>query len=512
MIRLILRRDRALLPLWILFPAVVPVAFVAAFTKGFPTQALLDEYAQTSVHNTAFTVTYGALNGSSLGELVTWRAGFLPVMVGLITLLTVIRHTRTEEEAGRSELVGATPVSRHAELTAALVVTCTASLVLGALSALFLIGQGLGATGSFAYGAGVTAAGCVFAGVGAVVAQLTSGAGGARGVGIVVLGVAFLLRGMGDVAAPAVAWFSPFGWSSALRPFSGERWWVLLLPAAAVAALVWLAVALSERRDLGDGLFHERPGPATAAPGLRSPLALAWRLHRGALASRAAGFAVVGFGLGAIADSIGDLMNHSTPAARAALARIGGPGTVVDQYFVGMMTMFGVTAAGLAIHSALRLRAEENDGRAEPVLATPTDRATWAWSHLLFALLGPVVWLALFGAAAGFAHGQTLRVLGAALVQVPAAWLFVGLAFALFGLLPRLAAWSFAALFVSLFFGWIAGELQLSQWVLGLSAFSHVPQLPGGPMSATPLVVLTALAALLVAAGLYGLRRRDLPA
>lgn len=524
LIRLALRRDRRLLPLWILFPCLVPPVFIAAFNGAYPTARARQEYMETSLHNTAFTVTYGPLHGSTLGELVTWRSGFIPVMVALVALLTVIRHTRTEEEAGRRELIGSTAVSRHAAMAAALLMTCAACLVLGAVSALVLIGQGLPAAGSLAYGSGLAVAGWVFAALGAVAAQLTSGAGSARGIAIVVLGTAFLLRGIGDVSALSggrlgwLSWMSPIGWAHQLRPFAGERWWIIALAACATAALTAAAVALSARRDLGNGLFAARVGPAVAPPGLRSPLGLAWRLHRGSLISRTAGLAVVGLGLGGIAQSIGELMNNSSPAAREVLARVGGPGTVVDQYFVGMMTMFAVIAAGFAIQAALRLRAEESDGRAEPLLAAPVDRLRWAGSHLVFALLGPTLGLAAFGAATGLAHGLNTgdlgrdlpRVLAAALVQLPAVWLFAGLAFALFGLLPRLAAGAFAVLLASLLLGWLGGELQLSRWVLDLSVFNHIPQLPGGEVTVLPLAALTVTAAALILLGLYGLRRRDM--
>ncbi|MCI2417988.1 ABC transporter permease [Saccharopolyspora sp. K220] len=526
LIRLALRRDRMLLPIWVLFPVVVPVVFVAAFNGAYPTPQALQEYAETSAHNAAFTVMYGALHGGSLGQLIAWRSGFVPVIVGLLSVLTVIRHTRAEEEAGRRELIGSTAAGRHAGLAAALIVTGGADLVMGVLSALALIGQGLPAAGSLAYGIGLVVTGWVFTATGAVVAQLTTGAGSARGLGSVVLGVAFLLRGIGDVSASGggglgwVSWLSPIGWAGQLRPFSGERWWVLGLAVSAVVALTAAAVALSERRDVGSGLFHSRSGVAEAAPGLRTPLALAWRLHRDSLVARAVGFAVVGLCLGGIATSIGELMNNSTPAAREVLARLGGPGTVVDQYFVGVMTMIGVACAAFGIQAALRLRAEESGGRAEPLLAAPVDRLRWASGHFAFALLGSALWLAVFGLAAGLAHGlntshigrELPRVLGAAVVQLPAVWVFVGLAFALFGLLPRLAAGAFAVLMVSLLLGWLGGELQLSQWVLDLSVFNHIPQLPGGDVAVLPLVVLTAIAAALTVLGLLGLRRRDVPA
>jgi ABC-2 type transport system permease protein len=137
-----------------------------------------------------------------------------------------------------------------------------------------------------ALGLQFAAAGFMFAAVGAVTAQLTTGAGGARGIAVGVLGAAFLLRVAGDVSGQAgggLSWLSPIGWAHRIRPYGGERWWVLALPVALAVLLVVVAVALSARRDVGAGLLPPRSGPA-AAPGLRSPLALAWRLHRGLLA------------------------------------------------------------------------------------------------------------------------------------------------------------------------------------------------------------------------------------
>jgi ABC-2 type transport system permease protein len=84
--------------------------------------------------------------------------------------------------------------------------------------------------------------------------------------------------------------------------------------------------------------------------------------------------------------------------------------------------------------------------RAEPVLATSAGRLRWAASHLVFSCAGPAAALAAAGLAAGLAYGsstgdvgrQLPRVLGGALVQLPAVWVLAGIAVALFGLLPRL--------------------------------------------------------------------------
>jgi ABC-2 type transport system permease protein len=103
-------------------------------------------------------------------------------------------------------------------------------------------------------------------------------------------------------------------------------------------------------------------------------------------------------------------------------------------------------------------------------------------------------------------------VLAGALVQLPAVWLLAGLTVAAFGLLPRLAATvGWVALSVCLLLGQVGALLRLSQAVLDVSPFTHIPRVPGAPVPMTPLLLLTALAAALVALGLAAFHRRDVP-
>ncbi|WP_028059072.1 hypothetical protein [Candidatus Solirubrobacter pratensis] len=104
--------------------------------------------------------------------------------------------------------------------------------------------------------------------------------------------------------------------------------------------------------------------------------------------------------------------------------------------------------------------------------------------------------------------GQLGRVLAAALVQAPAAWVLGAVALALFGLAPRASAAGWAAVALCVLIGEIGPLIHAGDRLLDLSPFTHVPRLPGGAISAAPLT-LAAIAAAVGAAGLAGFRRRD---
>jgi ABC-2 type transport system permease protein len=88
-------------------------------------------------------------------------------------------------------------------------------------------------------------------------------------------------------------------------------------------------------------------------------------------------------------------------------------------------------------------------------------------------------------------------------------WVVAGVATALFGLLPRLTSLSWGVLVACLVFGQLGEILQFPQWLLNLSPFTHIPDLPMGEFTVVPLVWLAAIAALLVMVGIAGFQHRD---
>ena len=233
LIRFILRRDRFLLPGWAVWLAIVPLAATSAFKGLYPTQEALNIAAQDLDTNPAFRAMFGPVYGTSIGSLVAWRASIILVVIGVLSALTVIRHTRVEEETGRRELVGSTVIGRHAPLTAAFVVAVLTDAGVGVLIALGIAAQGIPMAGSIALGVQMAAAGILFAAIGALAAQLTATAGGARGSAFSVIGLAYVIRAAGD--SGDAGWLSgltvtstgnrqsSFGSSRTQRPLASAR-------------------------------------------------------------------------------------------------------------------------------------------------------------------------------------------------------------------------------------------------------------------------------------------------
>jgi ABC-2 type transport system permease protein len=526
LVRLALRRDRILIPVWILVFVTMAAGSAQASIELYPDAQSRVEAARTSNSSPALVSLYGRIfDETSLGELSLFKlTAFGAALVGLLAAILVVRHTRTEEETGRLELLSAGVLGRYAALAAALIVASATVVVLGLLTALSLIGVGLPAAGSFAFGLQWAAAGLAFAGAkanpAAVTAQLTEGARAANGFTAIVLGVSYVLRAIGDSSADGksewVSWLSPIGWSQQVRAYAGDRYVVLLLPLVFMVVLVAGALTLIRRRAVGGGRGRPRPGPATASPSLRSPLALAWRLHRGSLYGWGFAFLLLGLLVGNIASNVEGFV--TSDSAKEMVEKLGGVNGITDAFLSTEMGMVGLLASAYGIQAALRLRSEETALRAEPLLATGVTRAQWLGSHVLMALFGTGALILIAGLGSGIASGVSLgntgrqvpRMLAAAAVQVPAIWLVTALVVVLFGLAPGLVTGAWVLFGIFLLIGQFGSLFDLPEAVMNLSPYGHTPRLPGGDFSATPVIWLTAIAAALTCTGLATFRRRDI--
>lgn len=529
--RLVLRRDRVRLGIWLIGTPLLGYALAASVSGVYPDDAARHGYATTSASSLVARAFNGPIAGADLGAVVVAETYVtLAVTVALLSTFAVVRHTRQNEETGRAELLGASVVGRYALLTAALLVVVGVNVLSAALLALALAGTGLPVAGCVAAAAAIGGVGLAFTGVAAVTAQITVTSRGANALAAASVGLAFLLRAAGDVFGDVNAdgtrvdsawpsWLSPLGWGNQVRAFGGEQWWTLALPVALLVVAVAVAYALAERRDLGAGLVAPRRGPARAAASLLSPAGLAWRLQRGALLGWAVGVGVVGFCMGVAADEFNTMIAEN-PAAAEAIAAMGGGANLVDAYLAAMLALFALTIGAYVVQALLRVRADESDGILEAVLATAVSRGRWLGTQVAAAVLGALALLLLAGATTGLGYGivsgdvlgETVALGGAAALRLPALLVVAGVVTALFGLLPRWSVvLSWTALLAFLLLGQLGAVLDLPQAALDVSPFTHVPSVPAVDPTVLPLAVLVAVAAVLVAAGVAAFRHRDVP-
>ncbi|MET9557663.1 ABC transporter permease [Streptomyces sp. NPDC006645] len=521
LIRFGLRRDRVRIPVWILALTLGTLTTAGEFTTLYST-AKERATAVSSMDSPAALAMTGPrhyLDDYNIGSMMGHQLlGFMAVLVGLMSVLIITRHTRNEEETGRAELVRSTVVGHHAQLASALAVATVANLALAALLALSVLStgvEGIGIGEALLYGLAHAAVGLVFAGFAAVTVQITAHTRGASGMALAVIGVAYVLRASGDVGNDALSWLSPIGWVQRTYVFVDNRWWPLLLCLALAALTAAAGFVLSTRRDVGAGLRSARLGRRTASGALTRPIGFALQLHRATLLGFAAGLFVMGVMYGSILGEAADMMKD-IEQVQEALAEIGGA-SVAESFASMVMVVIAVVAAVYVVMATLRPRAEESAGRAEPLLATGLSRNRWVGSHVAVALGGGTAVLLVAGLGFGVSGAASvgdgdlvLRLTGAALAYAPALWVTVGVAVALFGWYPKAGAAAWLVPVYAFLVGYLGPILQLPDWTNDLSPFGHVPQLPAADMSWTPMLVLTAVAAGLIWLGLAGFRRRDL--
>ncbi|MER7458652.1 anibiotic ABC transporter [Micromonospora sp. NPDC126480] len=527
--RLALRRDRVKLGIWVLGTPLLGVALAGSVAGVYPDEQSRILYAETAATSVVARAFNGPIVSADLGAVVVAETYItLALLAALLSTFAVVRHTRQNEETGRAELLGAAVVGRHALLTAALIVVVGANLAAGVLLGLSFAATGLPLAGSLAAAGAIAGVGVAFTAVAAVTAQLSTTSRGANALAAATVGVAFLLRAAGDVLGERAglrvesawpSWLSPLGWGNQIRAFGDERWWVLALPVALLAAGVLAAFALADRRDVGAGLLAARRGPARAATGLLSPTGLLWRLNRGSLLGWAVAVAVLGISMGVAADEVNNMIAEN-PAAAEAIAAMGGGTDLVDAFLAAMLGLFALTIGAYVVQALLRGRGDESDGVLEAVLATSVSRHRWLGTQVAGAVLGAGALVLLagvttglgYGLAAGDPVGRALELGGAALLRLPALLVVAGVVTAAFGLLPRWSvALSWTALIGFLLLGQLGAVLDLPQAALNLSPYTHVPSVPAVEVTVLPLVVLTGVGAVLLAAGLAGFRHRDVP-
>lgn len=513
------RRERVNIPVW-LFSLISLTLFVAlTFPHIYPEEQrqVLAETMKNPAITAMFGIGYGIDDyhyGAIMGHQMSL---FTALGAAIMSILLVNRHTRGDEEEGRTEMVRSFPVGRLSALGGTLLIACVANALLSLATGigLYALGiEGIDLPGSLLYGALLGVTGIFFAFSTALFAQITASPRGTLGFSFAFLGISYLLRAIGDVGSEALSMLSPLGWVLRSQVYVNNYWWPIFLTLGAAVLVGILALYLNSIRDMGAGFIHTRPGRSHAPASLRGPLGLALRLQRGVFIAWAIGILALAASYGSV---LGDIDAFFTDNEMMQKMIPGGPAALSEQYVAMIMAALALMSTIPALFMLLKIRDEERKNRVELLLVRPVSRPAIMLSFLGISAVTGLAVLLLGGAglwSAGLAVMDEPLAFGpvfsSALAYFPAILMLVGLAALLVGVAPRAASliWYYLGYtFITAYFGSL---LQLPEWMVKLTPFGFVPQVPVENMSPFNALMVVAAAVGLMAIGVIRYSKRDL--
>ncbi|AMM31881.1 hypothetical protein SA2016_1199 [Sinomonas atrocyanea] len=525
-----LRRDRWQLAGWVIGTGAMAAFAAAAVAKTYGDVAEQSSILKVALATPEILIFRGLARGPGLGAFTFFEIyTFLAMLTGWMSTFMAVRHSRAEEEAGRSELVSATPAGRMLPLAATVLHGVVANVLAGALIALAFIAGNLDPAGSVLTGAAAGAVGIAFLGIGLLAGEFMSTSRGANAVSASLVLVAYLLRGFGDAAGTPGAdgmsmtagwpsWISPIGWGQQTFAFTGDRWWPLVLPLA-LGAMCTVATALvMDRRDVGASLLAGRSGRADARGALRGSFALAARLQMGSIIGWCTGGLVTGLLTGGLGSAVASITSANADTTAALRKMLAAEGASTSQLLVSVFFLLaGVLAAACALQAVVRARQEEASGTGGWLVSQPLGRVRWFTDYLAlgaFTLVAVLLLTALGAWASLVASGDTSSTVGevwmTAIDQIPAALIFLSVPALVFVLWPPAtipAGWTLlgAAVLLGVFGGLIGVDRSLQD----LSPFSHTPVPGPGGTDWTGGFWMLGIAVAAAAAALALMRRRE---
>ncbi|HXG27044.1 MAG TPA: ABC transporter permease subunit [Candidatus Binatia bacterium] len=472
------------------------------------------------------------INIEGLGGFLSWRIiNFLPVILGIWTIVAMSGLLAGEVGRGSMDLVAATPRTRGrialeklGGYLLALLVT-TALFALGTWASIAALatlpGDMVGADAVLGHAAWILVA-TVAPGAVAFAAAAFLGRGGGLALGAIALFGSFLINGYAASisAFEALKPISYFSLTARHRPLAGvEDWAAVGLLAAISLGLCIAGVLAFARRDLlvptgGRVRLPTLPiflaGPFTRSLGERLPAALVW-----------------GLGLAAF----GAIVSFSVDEFVAAISGIPQLIEMVRQFFPNadittaagflQLAFFSEAILFLAVATTLLVAgwaSDENERRLELILSAPLTRTGWAVRSTLAVMVGIAVMTAILvagtvaGAATQAAAGDLGRVATGVAVLGIYGMALAGIGLAVGGLVrPSLAAPVTLIVALGNFLWELIGSIaDFPDAMLDLSLSRHLGQPMLGEFDWPGMALCVALAIGGVVLCAVGMRRRDI--
>jgi len=501
--------------LFALYSYIQPVGF----RHAYKTLASRTAFAHSFGGNKGLRLFYGEPHDLiAVSGYTAWRVGgTLAIAAAIFGLLAAVRALRTEEDAGRTELVLAGVIGRRTAFASALAAIAAGTFVLWLAEFAGFVAGRLPVGGSAYLALATASVTAVFVGIGACVSQLAPTRRIALGLGGALVALFLLLRAVADTSSAVgfLRWATPLGWAEELRPFSSPQPAVLLLPCATAVLLLAVAARIGAARDVGNGLLpaHDSSDPDLHL--LSSPTAQALRSERGSLVAWAGGVAAFSFVLGIVSQSVSSA--GISKSIQQEIAKLGSGSIATPTGYLAFVFLVFVFAVSLFVCAQIGAARHEEADQLETLLALPVGRTGWLGGRLLLAglaaaaislLAGALTWA---GAAAAGVDASLPRLLEAGANCLPAALLFLGITALAYAIAPRAGAGIGYAVVTAAFLWQTVGALVgAPAWLVDLTPFAHVGLVPTQAFRAGAAAAMVAIGLGAAAAALAVFRRRDL--
>lgn len=519
--RFLLKQDRLRMPIWLISLFLVTVIVAISFSDLYPTKQDRQILAET-MRNPAMTAMVGAghgLENYTLGAMMAHQMLlFTAIVVAIMSILFVTRHTRAEEEDGRMELIRSLPTGRLSSLLATLIMGLLINLILALITGFGLAAlhiESINLNGSMLYGAALGATGFFFTSITAIVAQLTESSRLATGFAFFILGFAYLLRAIGDVGNEVLSWLSPLGWILGSEVYVNNYWWPILLTVGTALLLCLIALYLNTIRDMGAGFLPSRSGKRNASFLLRSPLGLLFRLQRTAIISWGVGLFIIGAAYGSVLGDL-DAFLADIDLMQQMFTSIEGF-SLIEQFIPMLMSIMAMLSTVPVLMAMLKVIGEEKNNRIEHLLSRAVSRPILLGSSLAISMIVSLVMLSL--SAIGLWATGTIVVDGglnikvvfqAAFIYLPAVWVMIGLAVLLIGISPKVSNWIWLYLIYSFIVVYLGNLIQFPEWMSKLSPYGYIPQFPIEDIKWFTILILTGVSFVFMVFGFIGYKQRDM--
>ena len=516
-----LKRDKFWLPIWLIAVIVSAISFAPLFPALAETKEEIAILAETMK-----SPVMVALTGPIYGDEYTYGIMFIQTMlvwliilVAIMNIFFVVRHTRKDEEDGRIEILRSLPVGKASNLFSVTVLMVAFNLIIAIGSGFGLYAlktEGMDFKGCILFGFALGACGIFFAVLAMLFAQLSSTSRGSTGFSIAVLGCLYLLRAYGDLENDKFSLLTPFGLAGRVQFFYKNDIWPLLVLLTVSVVVFIIAFLLNTRRDLGASLLPERNGREHAPKSLNGPFGLSFRLVKGTIIAWGVTILIFAASYGSVFGDLTDFYN-SNELFKAMIGAQGNSDEMMNSMVATLMLIMALIAVVPAVSVVLRLKTEAKKGRLEQIYALPVSKSKNIFGYFIHGVGAVVLMQALCVIGIWGSSEVSLKdpialhvFVKTALNFMPPMLIFAGLAVFLIGVCPKATSLVWYYLVFCFVMSYIGNFLEMPKWAMKISVFGIIAHYPAKSIEITPIILLLAATCILTVIGIVAYRKRDL--